>query len=77
MLQHWHQRTSKRHKDLVAIADQATITPAEWNSLRNDETAAEVVAELMIRIIDMRRDEAINLLEVQEFREMTAEKLGV
>ncbi|EXK89876.1 hypothetical protein FOQG_07361 [Fusarium oxysporum f. sp. raphani 54005] len=61
----------------IAIVDQATITPAEWDSLRNDETDAEVVAELMIRIIDMRRDEAMSLLEVQELREMTAEKLGV
>ncbi|EMT62171.1 hypothetical protein NOF04DRAFT_1253 [Fusarium oxysporum II5] len=59
------------------MADQATITPAEWESLKNDETTAEAVAELMIRVIHMGRDEAESFSEVREFREMTAEKLGV
>ncbi|KAI7767558.1 hypothetical protein LZL87_001432 [Fusarium oxysporum] len=62
---------------MTVTSREVTITPAEWDSLRNDEAAAEVIAKLMIRIIDMRRDGAESLLEVREFREMTAEKLGV
>ncbi|KLP16225.1 Uncharacterized protein LW94_9366 [Fusarium fujikuroi] len=59
------------------MADQATITPAEWESLKKDETTAEVVADIMLRVIDTDPEEAGSYSEVREFRELTAEKLGV
>ncbi|KAF4947713.1 hypothetical protein FGADI_10222 [Fusarium gaditjirri] len=67
------------------MADQATSTPAKWESLKNYEATADAVAELMIRVVHKGRDEAGSFPEVREFhefhefhefREMTAEKLG-